>query len=127
MRSEESAMRTVTVKKQQLIDKLRENKEIHRREFTEAMVGYWITFEHGLKVIQEKVKKRDLAVDHSIPIEARPTSHEAEYDRAIKMLEWELSDEVTLSVNDFQCYVMDEWNWQRSFKSMHATYSNANY
>jgi hypothetical protein len=40
-------------------------------------------------------------------------------------MEWEERDTVELSVNDFECYVRDNWSWQRSFKMSVSNYSHS--
>ena len=31
-------------------------------------------------------------------------------------MEWETRDELELSVNDFECYVCDNWDWSDTFR-----------
>lgn len=118
----ETAMRTVNVDKAQLITKLRENKEKHAKDFKESMDGYWDAFGRELSKMQERVKSRDLSVEHTVRL-TRPKNHTEEYDRAIQMLEWEQESKVILSVNDFNCYVLDDWDWQEEFQGTKALYS----
>lgn len=122
--AEQTAMRTCKVKKSQLITTLRENREKHQREFQDAWKGYQdaliTAFQKRLE--QAKALKPGGSVSHSITLDT-PTDHTAEYDRALKMLEWEQDEILVLSMNDFNCYVMDDWDWQRSFKAIASNYS----
>jgi hypothetical protein len=54
----------------------------------------------------------------------RPVNNSDSYEQAIKLMEWETRDKIELSINDFECYVQDNWNWSRSFKTAHANYSS---
>lgn len=118
----ETAMRTVKVDKAQLITKLRENKEKHGTDFKESMNGYWDAFGRELTKMQERVKARDLNVEHTVRL-TRPKDHTDEYERAIQMLEWEQEKQVVLSINDFNCYVLDDFDWKEEFEGTKALYS----
>lgn len=117
-----TAMKTVKVDKARLKSTLTENRETHKREFGEAMSGYWDAFVGELTKMQEMVKAKDLNVEHSVRL-ARPVDHTTDYDEALAVLDWEKQDEILLSMNDFQCYVRDNWDWRDEFKGTHAAYS----
>ena len=46
------------------------------------------------------------------------------YDRIIGMLEMALAEEVELSEEDYQQYVMDDWSWKEEFLTSNARYSS---
>lgn len=52
-----------------------------------------------------------------------PRSHTKDYDLVIKMLELSTKDEITISGNQFNQYVEDEWAWKNSFVSNASIYS----
>ena len=114
-------MQNVKVKKDQLLTALRANKEKHLQIFTEAQLGY------RKRVIQEldALLRRAVAGDrvpHHWMLQA-PVNQTPEYERAILMLEMSVDDEVTLTANEFQCYVMDRWAWRQKFLQDNAAYS----
>lgn len=119
---ERTAMKTVRVDKSRLKETLTQNRETHKREFGEAMAGYWDAFAGELTKMQAMVKEKNTAVEHSVRL-ARPVDHTNDYDEALAVLDWEKQDEILLSMNDFQCYVRDNWEWRDEFKGSHAAYS----
>ncbi len=46
---------------------------------------------------------------------AYPVEHLADYDRAISKLEFSVADKVSLSAEDFDAYVLNNWSWRESF------------
>jgi hypothetical protein len=136
---QETAVKTVQVDRGRLATTLRENLSTHRREFLEARTGYdakrleliRTLAEHALhasklgnqtdearKAVHESYSEfRDLE---------KPQDHSNEYEQAIKLMEWETRDTVELSINDFESYVRDNWNWKNSFKLAHSNYTTPN-
>lgn len=54
-----------------------------------------------------------------------PENHTSDYDRAIKMMESSIFDTVSLSSGEFDCYVLNNWSWKKSFISSSANYLNS--
>lgn len=114
-------MQTVKVKKNRLLEALRINKENHLKIFNEAQVGY------RKRVIQEldDMAKKARAGER-VPTFwqlAAPVNQTPEYERAILMLEMSVDEEVTLTQQEFQCYVMDRWAWRQKFLEDNSVYS----
>lgn len=123
----DTAMRTVKVDKSRLVETLKTNREKHRVEFQEAFQGYKnaLIAAFQRRVDQAKdIKQGGPGVDHSIRLDV-PSDHTDEYDRALAVMAWEEEGKIVLSMNDFNCYVLDDWDWQSSFKQLHNTYSNS--
>ena len=131
----ETAVKTVRVKTAQLKETLRSNLEKHRREYNEAREGWIAERKEAMATLsaataacaKESTKKtREEVRDtfHAWNNLAAPRDHSGDYEQAIALMEWETRDEIDLSINDFECYVRDNWNWQREFKMSHANYSN---
>lgn len=55
---------------------------------------------------------------------SQPVNQTRSYDRVIGMLEMALAEEVELSEEDYQQYVMDEWSWREVFLTSNASYSS---
>lgn len=121
MESMTSNLKMVKINKARLLAKLRENREEHVRLFNEAIEGYYDAFTTALKQKLEQVARRE-EVSHTIDLD-RPRNYADSYSRAISMLEWEEDEVVTLSVTDFNSYVLDDWAWAREFKHLHKNYS----
>jgi hypothetical protein len=108
-------MEKITVKKDELLAKLQENRADHRRIFEEALDGFrtqTITeLETHIAAIRAG-KRRDVYVQKIVP-----QDHTGDYDRAIAMTTMSIGDTVTLTERDFAQYVMDDWGWQGQFLS----------
>lgn len=132
---EHTAMKTVVVDKESLALCLATNLEKHKKEYVEARMGY----EDAQRQALAKLSKRAAFAATSGSAEGRnsvkeawdkyrkldvPQNHTDVYEQAIMLMEWEKRDEVELSINDFECYVRDNFEWSRNFRSMHKAYSH---
>lgn len=110
---EEGSVETITVSKNQLLDALRLNRDEHITIFDKAVEVY------KERVIEELEKSladaragRKISRYISLP---EPENHTADFDTAIKMLEWEQGDTIELERRDFMRYVENRWEWAASF------------
>jgi len=53
-----------------------------------------------------------------------PVSYEDNYNRAIRMLELSVEEQIELEEQIFNQLVLDEWHWKQMFTSMNATYKS---
>lgn len=114
-------MENVTVNKETLLEELRRNREEHQQIFEEACEGYKTECINQLEEHLENVRSgKVFRVVVSLPT---PEEHTKDYDRAIKMLEMSVQDEIVIDEYSFQCYVMDDWQWKRAFLTSNAGYS----
>lgn len=114
-------MQTVKVKKHELLTALKTNKENHLKIFTEAQIGYRTRVIEELDALLAKARRGDrIPAYWTLP---SPVNQTPEYERAILMLEMSVDDEVTLTAQEFQCYVMDRWAWRQKFLEDNSTYS----
>jgi hypothetical protein len=115
-------MRPVTVNKASLMERLIANRDAHAGIYEKAMAVYeskvreW--FETNLALVKEG-KWVDVRRSCPYPV---PEEHTEDYQRAIDMLTWDLSDTYELSEGDFDQYVNDNWGWARSFTANSAAY-----
>lgn len=114
-------MKNVTVDKADLLDKMRSNRDGHRDQFLRALEGY------RKAVVAELEKHLDMARTNG-PIHLRvqlptPQDHTADYDRVIGMLEMSTGDEIGLSEADYECYVLDDWDWSQHVQATSSRYS----
>lgn len=118
-------METVKVSKEELLTKLRENREKHIQLFDDAMEGYYVEAKKKLNSAINKLDKKDKKPIQSIYFDV-PKSHEKEYNKVIKMLEMSVSDEITLKQHEFDMYVLDEWvsHAEKSLMTSYAMLSN---
>jgi len=105
-----------------LLAKLQANKEIHIAEYKEAYTLY-------LKALKESLLKMVSTIDEErhpdlseIYRLLRPQEHTKEYDLAIKMLAWHKEDTITLTNEQYQAYIEDEWQWTIDFRNTSKAY-----
>jgi hypothetical protein len=120
--TEGNDMRTVKVNKEELLTKLRENRDQHREVFLKAQDGYR---QFLIKELEQRLDEaqKGMKVDRFIRLE-EPEDHTSDYDRVIMMAEMSIDDEITLSDVDFGQYVMDNWAWKQAFAATAGTYTD---
>jgi len=130
----ETAVKTVLVDVQELQGTLAANLETHKKEFREAWLGYEDARKHAIAKIAEVATDCDHTIEGRKKIHDayaalsrldKPQDHSKDYEQAIKVMRWERRKEIELSINDFECYVEDNWGWTGSFKMSHSNYSSS--
>lgn len=121
-------METVRIEKKVLLEKLKENLELHDELYEEAVENYWnsveLTFQKEVEKATNKIKSRDLSnggIRLSVYIQ-EPTSNRSSYEEALAMLEYEVDEVVELTAYEFRSYVLNKWNWTDSFLASNAAY-----
>ena len=113
-------MRTVMVRKDELVGVLKKNRQQHGEVFEKAygkfMQAVELELEHRLRRI-----RRGKVVDLAIRL-PEPRNMEDSYDRALQMLSMETRDEIELSEQEFQQFVQDDWTWKREFTTTASRY-----
>lgn len=113
-------MNKVTVDKEELLSTLRSNRDSHIDEYGNSITDWaeaQATILHeALSKFENVFDEMDL-LDHNIEILAKPSDYSKQYDLAIEMLEWSIDDTVTLTQEQFQQFVLDEWSWKMGFKA----------
>jgi hypothetical protein len=114
-------LQEITVRKADLLDALRKNREQHRAIFEEAIEGYRKKVIERLEEMVD-LAKRNKKIDTHLGL-VQPEDHTDEYDLAIQMLEMEVGDEIVLSAQEFNQYVRNQWGWQGRFLASNSHYS----
>lgn len=117
-------MKEVTVRKNELIDKLTANLNNHRQDFADAHAAWQLEainfHETRIKDITSGVKGTSTK-DKLEP--AEPASYEKNYLQALEMLEMEVGTHVVLGSLEFRQYVQDEWDFSSHFKTQVQGYT----
>lgn len=132
----ETSIEKVNVDRQELLSKLQANLKTHRELFAESCRGYEDTKVSRLRALQAATNtavSNNTEVNRKAVHEAynafsqlqRPVDHSESYELAIEIMKWEKKDNVDLSINDFQCYVRDKWNWKEQFRNSVLNYAAA--
>lgn len=113
-------MNTITVKKPDLIEKIRINRDQHREQFLAAQEKYR---EKWISILDARLAdaRRGKRIDQFIRL-PEPEDHTQDYDTALAMLEWEVGDEIELERHDFERYVENRWEWAHSFATNTQSY-----
>jgi len=106
-------MDTITVKKDDLINTMRDNRDVHRETFLAAQDAYRIAVIAELDRMLAEAKA-GMPVKRAITLPV-PEDHTDDFDTAIQMLEWDTGDEVELTHHEFKQYVQNQWGWLASF------------
>jgi len=124
----ETGIKTIRVKKDRLLAALQQNLETHKANYREAVVGYESAQDLALAHLAEQSAKGRGNLNQiekaweKLRKLVEPRSYEDSYKQAIALMEWEERVEIELSLNDFECYVRDNWDWKATFN--HAYFSN---
>lgn len=112
--------RTITVKKSQLIEQLKENKVKHIKQFEEAVIAYK---EEALKQLNQQIKE---VTEGSLGARLNlvtPINNAPEYDKVISMFDWEINEDVELEQSEFNEFVLDEFDFAVTAKYANTMYS----
>lgn len=125
-------MRTIRAKRIDILAKVRENRERHIAEYNQAVEDYKKELAILLQQEADKLLAQKTLVEsgkffkpEQPHIEIRmPESHEKDYDQVISMLEFETEEVIKVESDEFACYVMDDWDWKKSFDLVKMSYTN---
>jgi len=114
-------MHSVTIKKDELLEKIRLNRAIHHQGFLEATKAYRL---EAIEVLDEALADaragRRIISSTSL---VQPVDMTKEYDQVIMMLKMSVDEEIELSSTEFQNYVMDDWSWSGAVGASNSAYT----
>ena len=116
-------MDTIEVVRQDVIDKLKENRAAHKAKFEEADANYRQVVVDALRARANDVEGGGrIQLHFDLP---KPEDYTEDYDTAIAMLEWAQGETIELTQHEFTMYVLDKWRWEQSFMANTSIYSGA--
>ena len=111
----------VEAKVTELLEILQKNRAQHSTMVEEARAGYIEKARDALMDRLNDAKKgKTVSLDFSLRLPADYTHH---YDTVIGMLELHQTPTITVSAQDYQSYVQDQWSWSREFFFSNSLYS----
>lgn len=114
--------RTIKVDKQKLIDKIKENKANHIKEYEAAVIAFKAEAAKKIKELSDSLEKGSFdKLKLSMTV---PENRSAEYDKLVTQFEWEIEKEVELSQGEFNEYIHDETPFARQAKLSNSFYSH---
>ena len=115
-------LNTVRISKDELIERLKENRAKHRAEFEEGIEAYRAAVIKELEdQLERALKGQDI---QRFSLLQQPEDHTSDYDHALDLLEMSLDEEIELTADDFARYVRDDWGWKKQFASSIQTSNN---
>lgn len=125
--------RQIEVEVSKLLATLQKHRAKHREIYYEAMESYRLVLSEWYSRAEELAAKARSALSQpntsksavdshrwemlsllqTRPVE--PVSFLHEYDAILELLSWEKNELVTLSQEEFDMYVRDEWDWKTDF------------
>jgi hypothetical protein len=115
---------TVLVKKDELIETLKKNRDEHVVAYQEALKGWRKKVVAACMETSQKAEKGELKkFPHKLDkLTDVPRSHEKDYIRVIQMLEMHTDGGIKLNAQDFARYVQDEWDWKHRWETSNSNY-----
>lgn len=114
---------SVNVKRSELLEILKKNRDQHKLDYKEAVDGYRGAKIKALEDALEKVKTEDKPEKTSLKVSLnRPINYISEYTQIIDMLEMSVDEVIKLDSDSFQAYIKDNWSWKRSFMLSNSSY-----
>jgi hypothetical protein len=113
-------MEVVKIKKSVLLNALKKNRQAHRAIFEEAQEGYRA---EAIKLLDKALQdaKYGRKITTFVKLNA-PIDQTKDYDRAIKMIEMSVDENIEISEFDFACYILDDWSWKQNVMTTNAFY-----
>jgi hypothetical protein len=111
--------REVSIEKSKLIEKIKENRDIHIKEYEQAVIAYKKEAEIQLKKLTKNLKDGLLTLRLNL---VTPVNRSSEYNKVIEMFEWEISDVVKLTQREFNEYIHDDTSDAIQTKMLNSTY-----
>lgn len=116
-------MQNITVDKAEVLATIRSNREAHAEQYADAVKVYREKVTAWHREQADKIEAGgEIAVFPSVRKFPKPEEHTDDYDRAIKMLEWDKSEQVEMDEYTFQCLVLNDWPWRASFAANTESY-----
>lgn len=114
--------RKINVEKDKLIEKIKENKKNHIKEYEEAVIAYKEEALKQLSELTEKINNGELGIKLKL---ITPVNNSEKYDKILEMFEWEVEGVVELEQEEFIEYVQDETDFAKEAKFSNTAYFNS--
>ena len=116
-------MKTTTVSKTELLEKLNANRVKHIQDYKDARAKWEEAVIKRLAAVGREARNDDFSrVQYPISDLPKPEHFTESYDTAIEQLKWEQNDSVVLEDDEFANYVQDNWTWRNRFIANTSSY-----
>jgi hypothetical protein len=112
---------TITADTTQVLERLKHNREKHKKIVIEAREGYAKQAEKALSAELERLRKgKNVVVTFSLQA---PQDYTKVYDTAIEMLQMHTQPKIDLNSSQVRNLMQDEWDWKSHFLMSNSLYS----
>lgn len=117
-------MKEVTVNKKKLLAILKKNLARHELLYQESLHGFKAKFIEALEIVGNRAIQGDFDITPITNLQ-KPADYSEDYKDVIKMIEMEIKNNITLTQEEFENYVLNKWDWISSFKRSYLFYSSS--
>lgn len=114
----------ITVNRERLLEKLKENRAKHAQIVKEAKEGYWAEVARRLIKLLEDIREENGPKPISFTAQP-PKDYTGEYDTVITMLEYHTEETIQLTPDEARQLLEDRWDWMSAFLETNSAYSEA--
>lgn len=117
-----NSKRQIRIKKEDVLKALETNLDVHQKQYQEAKEGFKKTYWDALQQKEQDYLKNG-KIDLSWNDLTIPKDNSKKYEDVICMLTMMVDEEIEISVDEFEQWVLDKWHWKRNFLFDNAKYS----
>jgi hypothetical protein len=121
--------RTITVNREDLLSRLRDNKIAHAAEYAVSMKGWQVEVREALEEVAAECTRLLTSGNFARTTDAvferpeKPQDWSGEYTKAIRMFEVEVDKTIELEGDEINAYIHDEWTWSNHAKHLNRGYT----
>ena len=108
---------TITVNKNILLAKIKENLELYKSDYSETLQDYHLAIKKHLEKAIASVNEGNYSSDIIYFRINAPVDYTEKYQTVIDMLEYSTNEEIELDSPSFKAYIKNQWDWTDSFKA----------
>lgn len=108
---------TITVNKNILLAKIKENLELYKLDYSETLQDYHLAIKKHLEKAITSVNEGNYSSDVIYFRINAPVDYTEKYQTVIDMLEYSTNEEIELDSPSFKAYIKNQWDWTDSFKA----------
>ena len=110
------------IKREDLLERVKKAREAHVEQYKKAKASWkkkLLAAAQAIVDAGERVRKYPGVLTE---LSRMPTCHTASFDRAIKLLELTVEEQIALEPHDFDKLIMGKWSWRETFVYTNAAY-----
>jgi len=121
-----NSSKPMIVNRKKIISILQKNHKDHVIEYNETIEAWHIKAKEilakRLDIFKTKnINYKDLNLSFQLP---KPECYANQYKEAIGFLELSVDENIELTVEQYQVFVLDKWGWMNGFKNLSSTYKS---